>query len=293
MSAVTVARADTDTADPAGVGPGGSPSLPEHRRWERVHGLAIHTRCWPGPTGAQRTPAVVLHGLGVASRMCQPVAGRLARDRPVWAPDWAGFGHSEPPSRDLDIDGHADLLADWMGTIGVPAAVLVGVSLGSQVAAALAERYPARCARLVLGSPTVQADRRTWRQQVPRWQLEQATQSGRMRAIQLGDYARCGPRRALRTFAFALADRIEDRLPQVDAPVLTCWGTRDPLITRGWVEELAARAPDGRLAVLPGAVHALSHEHPLAFARVIEHFVDSRPAREQPADRRPPRRGAA
>ncbi len=261
---------DATTQTPASAGATTVPR--ESSCWAEGATRTLHGRCWQAPSTRDAVPIVVVHGLGVASRMCQPVAALLARQHPVYAPDLAGFGRSRGGPV-LDIDEHADELAAWLGAMRLDRPVVVGVSVGSQVVAALAQRHANLCRGAVLGSPTVDSSRRSWLRQLPRWQLEQATQSMRMRAIQVGDYARAGLPRVARTFAHALADRPEARLPGVAVPVLVSWGTRDPLVSRGWVTTLAEAAPRGRLRVIPGGLHALTHESALEFARVILHFV--------------------
>ena len=229
-------------------------------------------RTWLRPGDAPRI--VLVHGLGVAGRMHVPLAQHLARRFHVDVPDLPGFGESDKPRHTLTVNEHADVLAEWLTERGPRPAAVAGVSLGSQVALALAHRHPGLADLLVLGSPIVDPARRRWRSQVPRWLLEQQTQSLRMRAIQLDDVRKCGVRRVVRTFADALQDRPEDRLPHVACPVLTVWGPRDPLVSRRWAERTTQLAPHGRLAVIPGGVHAMSHEHPLELARTIGHHVD-------------------
>ena len=279
---------DTTTRAPASAG---DPTVArEASCWAEGATRALHARCWQAPATRHAVPIVVVHGLGVASRMCQPVAARLARQHPVYAPDLAGFGRSRGGPV-LDIDAHADDLAAWLGAMRLERPIVVGVSVGSQVVAALVQRHADRCRGAVLGSPTVDASRRGWLRQLPRWQLEQATQSMRMRAIQVADYARAGVPRVARTFAHALADRPEARLPDVSVPVLVCWGTRDPLLSRWWVTSLTEAAPQGRLRVIPGGLHALTHESALEFARVILHFVPPETDAPRAAHAASPRNG--
>lgn len=245
----------------------------EESRWTRVDGQSVHARSWVGARVPATLPVVCVHGLGVASRMCQPLAGHLAPRNHTYAPDLPGFGESDKPDATYDIPQLADALGGWMRASGLSKAVLVGTSVGAQVAAEAARLHPSACELLVLASPTVDRTRRRWREQLWRWQLEQATHSLRMRAIQMSDYARCGVGRVVRTFAAAMEHRLEDVLPHLPQPILLCWGTRDPLLSRQWVEDLASGSA-ARLVVLPRAVHAMSHESPLELARVVTHFID-------------------
>jgi pimeloyl-ACP methyl ester carboxylesterase len=248
---------------------------PERCRMVAVHGRSLHVRCWVDPVVQSPTPVVLLHGLGVASRMCRPAAQRLSRRHDVYAPDLPGFGRSDPPPKGvLDPQGHADALAEWMDVTGLEPAVVVGTSIGAQVAAEFARRHPGHCRAAVLASPTVDRRRRTWRSQLLRWPIEQSMQSLRFRLIMFADYAHCGVGRVVRTFSAAMRHRVEDAVGEIERPVLVCWGSRDPLLRRDWAEELAERAFDGEFRPIPGGEHALSHESPLELARVTEAFIE-------------------
>jgi 2-hydroxy-6-oxonona-2,4-dienedioate hydrolase len=190
-----------------------------------------------------------------------------------------GFGRSGTDEEILEPAEHADVLDAWMDITGIGPAVVIGTSVGAQVAAELARRHPERCTAVVLASPTVDAGRRRWMSQLVRWQREQSMQSFRLRRLIVADYMRCGAGRVIRTFRSAMHHRIEEAVEEIAPPVLVCWGTRDPLLSRSWVEELAGRASDGQLGVLPGAEHALSHESPLELARATEYFLDQLAAR--------------
>lgn len=233
----------------------------------------IHARRWNPPAVSREVPVVLIPGLGVGSGMCVPLARQLAIDGVTFALDLPGFGRSEKPRPALDIPEHADALAQWMRrAVGGPA-VLVGVSIGSQVALSTAVRHPQVCAGVVLVSPTMDRERRRWRSQLPRWQLEQATQSMPLRMLQVRDYVRAGLPRVIHTMNAALRHAPEDDVTDLTLPALFCHGGRDPLVRREWARELAhqARSP---LVSLPAAVHAMSYENPLELARVVNGFLD-------------------
>jgi 2-hydroxy-6-oxonona-2,4-dienedioate hydrolase len=280
-------HSDSATRSPAGIASPEGLRLPRpwapatHHTWQpppeqirrvRVDGYDMASRTWTSSATAARTPMVLVHGLGVASRMCRPVAERFAEHHPVHAVDLLGFGLSGKPPEELDIEELADSLARWIQLAVRTPVVVIGVSLGAQVAAAVARRHSELCAAAVLASPIVEPSRRTWPRQLMRWQAEQATQSMRLKGIQVADYAACGPRRPLHTFTHAMRYRIEDAVPEIECPVLVVRGTRDPLVSHEWAAELASRARDGELAVIPGGVHAMTYENPVELARVVEFF---------------------
>ena len=66
-------------------------------RFVPIRGLSYHLREW-GRHGA--APVVLLHGWMDASASFQFVVDELAGDLHLIAPDWRGFGRTEPPAAD-------------------------------------------------------------------------------------------------------------------------------------------------------------------------------------------------
>jgi 2-hydroxy-6-oxonona-2,4-dienedioate hydrolase len=251
---------------PVGTSPG------SHRlRRDRVGDLELAVRTWPGADDGP--PAVLVHGLVVSSRYHVPLGDRLAPRRPVLAPDLPGFGASDRPRGHPDTRTLGQLLARWLLVADVGPVALVANSYGCQIATHTALAHPDLVERLVLLGPTMDPRGRRVGEQLRRWARESRTQTSALQRILLRDHARAGPRRALATFRHALADRIEDRLPHLEMPALVVRGTRDPIVPQRWAEEAAERLPDGQLAVLPGATHAINHEQPAQTARVLDRFL--------------------
>ncbi len=221
-----------------------------------------------------RHPAVVLvHGQVISSLYMVPTARLLAPRLRVLAPDLPGFGRSAKPARTLSVPELADRLAAWMDAIGLPRAVLVANSLGCQVAVALAVRRPDLAAGLVLSGPTMDPAARRATAQILRWLRDWPHERPSLALAHLRDFALAGPVRTLRTFRFALADRIETKLPRVRAPALVVRGGRDPIAPQDWAEQAARLLPRGRLAVIPGGPHCVNYSTPRAFASLVETFV--------------------
>ena len=93
---------------------------------------------------------------------------------------------------------------------------------------------------------------RTARQQVARWLRNSRQEPLSHGLISAREYPRCGFLRLIKTFRYALEDRIEEKLPRVRVPALVVWGSRDPIVPRRWAEEATRLLPDGRLAVIQG-----------------------------------------
>lgn len=244
-------------------------------RWAIVDGLRMHARvpAHPAPEGA---PAVVLvHGLVVSSRYMVPTLSRLAVDHRVYAPDLPGFGRSEKPPRALDVPGLARALDGWMEAMGLGSAVLVGNSMGCQVIVELAVRSPARVERAVLQGPTMDPAARSLPRQAARLALDCLREPPQLVFIELLDLLAAGPLRALQTFRHAANDRIEEKLPELQAPTLVLQGERDPIVPERWAREVASLLPDGRLVIVPEAAHAMNYDAPSELARHVRAFLGS------------------
>ena len=224
-------------------------------------------------------PVVVLvHGIGVSSRYMVPTAIELAATCKVYAPDLPGFGLSAKPSKILDVPALADALAAWMRALRLARAVLVGNSFGCQIIAELGVHHPALIARAVLQGPTIDPRARSAPRQILRWALnspfEPAGAWTSLGSVVRQDYRDAGVRRVLKTFRHALSDRIEDKLPRLQAPTLVVRGARDPIVPQRWAEEAARLLPRGRLVVVPGAAHTMCFTSPEELAHVIRRFLE-------------------
>ena len=224
-----------------------------------------------GPIDA---PAIVtLHGFIISQRYMAPLAERLAPRFRVLSPDLPGFGRSDKPREVLSIAQLGDALVAWMDAVDLPRAHLVGNSMGCQVALAAAERHPARVDRLVLIGPTTDPHTRTVPQQAALLAYDMLGEKPSLPLAHVPDYLRVTPRRYLKTLEHVMRDRPEERAPRVAAPTLILRGSKDRLVSQRFVEELAARMPDARVEVLPGAPHAANYSAPDATAAATLRFL--------------------
>jgi 2-hydroxy-6-oxonona-2,4-dienedioate hydrolase len=242
--------------------------------------LLMHARVSVDPTPSSSLPLVLVHGIGVASRFMVPVAELLAPYHRIYAPDLPGFGKSEKPNRILSLVELTDALAWWTREIGLESAAFLGNSFGCQIVADLALRYPELVERVVLQGPTMDPRARTARQQLIRWLRNSRQEPLSHGLISAREYPRCGFRRLIKTFRYALEDRIEEKLPHVRVPALVVRGSRDPIVPQRWAEEATRLLPMGRLAVIPGAPHTVVYDAPLDLARVVRPFLSSVKGRE-------------
>ncbi|MBA3889335.1 MAG: alpha/beta hydrolase [Gemmatimonadaceae bacterium] len=225
------------------------------------------------PDGGDGMPIVMVHGAVISGRYMVPTARRLAVMHRVLIPDLPGFGASDDPAQPLDVPGLAGALHDWMAAAGIGRAHLLGNSMGAQVIADLAVRWPDAVASLVLVGPTVDRAARTRMQQLWRLAHDAFLERPSLIPLHLRDIVRAGWRFATSALDIALDDRIEEKLAHVRAPVLIVCGDRDPLAPQAWCRWLGTQSPTARLEILEGP-HALNYSRPAELAECVERWID-------------------
>jgi len=242
-------------------------------RWVTVKGLRIYTRVSTEPIADHETAIVLVHGLAVSSRYMIPTARLLASHCRVYIPDLPGYGRSGKPAHTLTIVELGDALADWMDAIGLQKATLLGNSMGCQIIANFALRHPQRIDRAVLVGPTMDPRACTARQEVWRWLLNIPGEPLVLFPVVLLDTLQIGMRRFLRTFRYALQDRIEEHLSQMHVPTLVVRGTRDTVVPQRWAQEAVNMLPAGRLVMIDGAAHDVNFNSPEQLTREVLCFM--------------------
>lgn len=263
-----------------------------HSRYIDAAGFRIHYKASSDPASLDRTPVVLVHGVGLSHRYLMPLAEQLAKDFDVFVPDLPGFGRSDKPARTLRIEQLADALADWAVVAHLAPAAFVGNSVGSQIIAHLAAGHPRLVKAIVLQGMTTDPATRSWGQQLKGWiRNNQIEESPEKDEIAWEDYSDAGHWRSLKSFGFTLYDRPEDKLPHIDRPALVVRGSIDPIISQEWAELQAELLPQGELAILPGLSHTINFVAPLPLANAIRPFLDRhltaphRPLRIEPNGR--------
>lgn len=248
-------------------------------RWTRTDAGELFYAYAPRRTATPSIPVVLVHGLVVSSRYMRPLAARLSAHHDVYAPDLPAYGRTarEGAARGRratpDVVELADALADWMAGVRLERAAFVGNSYGCQVLSEFAARHPGRADRMVLVGPTMDPAARTaWKQMVRTLRANGREPLSYM-PIMARDYFDAGSGTALRSFRYALAHAIEERLPEIRVPVLVVRGSRDPIVPQRWAEEVARLLPRGSLKVIPGGAHALNYGWALELARVVRPFL--------------------
>lgn len=247
-------------------------------KWVCVAGCSLRYRVSRKPPALDAPALVMVHGLVVSSRYMIPTAEQLVPYYRVYIPELPGFGKSEKPDHNQNLDQMADTLAEWMTSVGLSQAVLLGNSLGCQIIARFAMRYPQRLQAAVLVGPTMDARARTAHQEIGRWLVNSVFEPRSLYPIVLLDFMDIGFRRFAATFRYGLRDRIETYLPQMHLPTLVVRGSRDTVVPQHWAEEVTRLLPQGQFVMIPGVAHDVNYNSPVKLADVVREFVRGLPS---------------
>jgi len=228
--------------------------------------------------------------------MFEASAARLAERCRTITWDLRGHGRSASPAdaAAYDVDTAVADLAGLLDGAGVASAVLAGHSLGGYLSLEFARRHPGRVDALVLigTGPGFRDDaaREGWNRFVERIAArverkgldalarEAPLHGGQHRSVD-------GLVRSARGVLPQHDAAVLESLPTIAVPVLVIVGEDDAEF-RGSSDYMAAKIPDARLVVIPGAGHSPNLDRPDEFDLAVESFLDSLPGVAQVGDSR-------
>jgi len=219
-------------------------------------------------------PVVLVHGLGMSSRSMAPLVRALGRTTWTLAPDLPGYGRSPQPRLGmLGLDELAGTLLRWMDHQGIQEAVLVGHSVGAQVAGEVAVMAPGRVRALVMVAPTGDPERPSVLRQSLNLLRGAVHEPPLLIPVAGLDYLIAGPGQMV-----ALMRRAVQQVPlQLDVtmavPLLVVRGSRDRVCSQDWCERLVAVTADSRLEVVDGSAHGIVYRAPHELVTLIRDVV--------------------
>ena len=286
-------------------------------RVARPDGAEVHVEV----EGSGRSTVVLCDGLacdGFAWKYLQPV---LAEHHRVVHWHYRGHGSSPlpPPGVAPSLPQFADDLAAVLGAVRVRSAILVGHSMGVQLALEFHRRYPARTRALVLisGSPGHPLDTfhdttllrralpslRKGAERFPRlasaltqvgirsglaMEIAMSTEvnASLLRRADLEPYfehvQRMDPRYFLRAMQAAAEHGAEDHLSAVDVPTLIVAGDRDRFTPTWLSRRMALEIPSAELFLVRGGSHTALLERPEEVNRAVLDFLHRRAGSRRP-----------
>jgi pimeloyl-ACP methyl ester carboxylesterase len=232
----------------------------------------------------EHVPVMLIHGAG-GNHLYWPAEVRRLAGYRMMAMDLPGHGKST--GRGLQsIPDYAEHILQWMKSMFLPRAVVVGHSMGGAIALQLGLDHPER----VLGLGLVATSARL---KVSPQILDATSHSTTyQKAIQLiiaGSFSASSSERLRELAAQRMAETRQtvlygdflacqefdliDRLDDIPIPALVICGEEDQMTPLRHVQFLADHLPQARLAIVPGAGHMVMLEQPVQVAALLRDFL--------------------
>jgi pimeloyl-ACP methyl ester carboxylesterase/CRP-like cAMP-binding protein len=269
-----------------------------------INGQDIHVE----EVGPEHGPiAILIHGWSSSWFTWKPILPSLSKRYRCIAIDLPGFGKSPAPAERPSIAGYADLVAKLIEEFSDRAVLVLGHSMGGQIAATLALRFPVLVEKLVLLNPALSGRLSTRvnltmrphvmaeRFRFAEWLLYQAaktrldytdhllkpTNFAERAQVSAQDYARIredarrrgqGRMRAACFIAMQEGD-LRGRLGSIEPASLVLWGAEDNIVPLRDAGAVAAEWPNADLRIIPNAGHWPQFEQTDTTLRHIAHFL--------------------
>ena len=240
-------------------------------------------------------PVILLHGMGANKNHWLGTIAALSPKFHVYAPDQLGFGASDKPLINYRIATLVDFLGEFMTSVQLSKASLVGNSLGGWVAASFAASHPDRVERLVLADAAGYFVRPVKREEMEF--LDPSTLAGARdvlnkvlanqqfvtdAAVQRFyiDRLRAGDSYTIERFidsAVRGEDSLNDQLKAIKAPTLVTWGKEDALLPVELADTFVREIPGAQKVIFQKCGHAPHFECAPAFHAAIMKFLANKP----------------
>jgi pimeloyl-ACP methyl ester carboxylesterase len=235
---------------------------------------------------------VLLHGLGNQKEDWLPVLEPLAQKYRLLVPDQIGFGKSDKPLLDYNVQTYVDFLNEFLRQMKVEKASLVGESLGGWIAALYAVEVGSG-AHLMPVEKLVLVDAAGLKQNTPIPDLNPSS-LGAMRGLMEAvfydtSWLNEDALRKIFTDKLAVKDsytvrsflgnparekeQLDDRLGNIKAPTLVVWGKQDKLLPIASGERYAAGITGAKLVSFDKCGHVPPMEKTEEFVTAVTSFL--------------------
>lgn len=235
-------------------------------------------------------PLLFLHGAGGLMPL-EPFLEDLGAHFKVYAPHFPGYGESTGGEHIDDVADAVLFLHELMDELGIPAANLVGHSMGGMLAAEVAAFDVHRATKLVLIAPAG-----FWIDETPCPDFfaaeltdiarllfhDPSSPAARMMTAIPEDfkaletmYVERVKRLAMASkFLWPIPDRgLKKRAYRIQAPTLLLWGDDDKLIPPAYARQFLSRIKNSRLELIKDAGHMVMYEQRDALVGAIRKFL--------------------
>lgn len=255
--------------------------------------------------GGDGEPLLLLHGVPGSSQAWQKVGIKIASRFRVIIPDLLGFGASDQPVDDFDLEAQAKAVRALLNYLQIDSLYVGGHGFGAAIALTLMRLYPeVKVQGLILAATNLFTETpMPFPMSLARWpvfnQLFAWSMAGSRLAVralyesstQNKEESRWRDFRhhlngsnlkntrhilqhSTKDFASRYAE-IEAMLPQITCPTLLLWGDDDPFVSVHVGEQAHALLPDSVLKVYGYTGHFVPEERPIECAEdIVLRFTD-------------------
>ncbi|MBI2010932.1 MAG: alpha/beta hydrolase [Candidatus Colwellbacteria bacterium] len=229
------------------------------------------------------TSFVFLHGWRSEAKVWLPIINSLVSEKiKIYALDLPGFGKSEMPPKTFTLADYAETIAQFIETLKLKNACLVGHSFGGRVAIKLAATRPDLIQKLFLansaGIRRLSVKRGFSRAGAkivkPIFKLPplQPLREKIYRRIGAEDYLVAGKMKE--TFLKTINEDLTPFLPEIKQKTVIIWGDKDQETPFKDGELMAKEIPHAKLEIIKGAGHYSFIDKPDRFIQVLKEFLN-------------------
>jgi pimeloyl-ACP methyl ester carboxylesterase len=236
---------------------------------------------------------LLLHGTGLSSEEYFQMIPILAKRCRVVAMDLLGYGNSDKPPLEFQIEDYARSILHFLDALGIKKTSIVGDHVGSRLAVEVAATWPERVDKLVLcGCPWYTLEERRVLPGDPRFRSLEIKDDG-LFLMQLWQTFRSMRRSEIKPEVLcklmavslmagarfhdlhqaAFQHDIEPRLRLIKSPTLLVSGSEDMFYDR--LETISKLIPQCKTRVITGTGSLICLEKPNKFAEVILDFLET------------------
>ena len=242
-------------------------------------------------------PVILLHGWLGSWGLWQDTMEFLGRNYRTYALDFWGFGESDIKQGSFTVEDFVLMVDQFMETLGIARAPLVGHSMGGTVSLELAIRFPEKVSRVtVIGSPIHGSSLAPLLKLAGIGPIAYVVHNF-MSALKLGlrvysplvtrdpgwadmisrDLSKTSLQSFLQSIASLRKTDLRPRLNRVRVPVLGIYGSHDVIVHPQQWRPLEKYAPDAQILKLERSGHFPMLDEPEPFMHAVKDFLDGNP----------------
>ena len=249
----------------------------------------------PNLLNRQSIPIVFIHGVGLNHAVWQPQIEFFKKNHCVISYDLMGHGNSSLPPKDVTLKDYAEQLDELLTHLQIPAAHIVGHSMGALISVAYTLNFPSRVVstiplNIVYKRTLVQREAVLQRAAdvlennqitgietaLDRW-FENPVDPEYQKKVEvirnwLEQVDPIGYGRTYRLFAQS-DEEFEDRLQGIRTPILFITGDKDLNSTPSMSKQMASETVDGEFIVIKNEAHMLAYISPELVNPMLKNFL--------------------